>query len=171
MLADQLIRENPEILSIAELDKLDRVVFMTPYARQTELGCFNLSHTLSLPTKADATSVAIIAHSPLFASAQFPTISFLAAGTRTTGRFWLLLTVRADFQELARLRQHGIKATLYNGANQRLLGPETAQLNRAGALGKDQPRSLSRFIRSLVVRRPSGTSRISRYIYKTSHIA
>ena len=91
-LASQIIRENTAVESIAELDSMNRVMFLTPYTTQTHLTAFNLSNTLP---HSDDKAIVIVLRDPFSrAPAEPSTISFLAPGTRTTGKFAILLTVR-----------------------------------------------------------------------------
>jgi len=99
LLAEQTIAEDPEILHIAELDSVGRVVFLVPYASQVRLGVFNVSRIL-LPRGVDLRSAVanILPHEALVPGRDGRVVSFMAPIPRSSGTDYLLVTVQREIK-------------------------------------------------------------------------
>jgi hypothetical protein len=132
LLAEQTIRADPEILHIAELDPLGRVVFMVPYASQVRLEVFTVSGII-LPGGVSLRSAVanILPHEALVPGRDGRVVSFMAPIPRSTGTDYLLVTVEREIRSEVLI--HGDYG-LFDSSNRTLLSKTAVTLNTCGHL-------------------------------------
>ena len=153
-LADQMLRENPDVTSICETDGFGRVIFMAPYAEQVKLPVYNLSGILPTRSAERTAPVAIVKSKLLSPTAQTPVLTFVADGARSTGKFRLLVTAKAEWPFREMLLRNALSATLTDAGDDNQILIQTAPNGEdfRGVQVDSEPESLSVFIRFLLGR-------------------